>query len=139
MAGLIEIDTLQYKHLIREKKMDGITVLVEKKLDFDLVYKLIVKVAPNTTYENNTMSNGKSSNKWYFYNLIDISNEGFDEEDLKHLPNKSMYCYELSFRSVKCPLYILNAIKEVDPSTYIYDDITDKFTRIDDYIKTLTE
>ena len=115
--------------------MDGITVLTEKKLDFDLVYKLILKVAPNTAYANNTMSNGKSSNKWYFYNLFDMSNEVFDEEDLKHLPNKAMYCYELSFRSVKCPLYILYAIKEVDPSTYIYDDITDKFMRIDEYIK----
>lgn len=115
--------------------MDGITVLVEKKLDFDLVYKLIVKVAPNTTYKNNTMSNGKSSNKWYFYNLIDMAYEVFDEEDLKHLTNKAMYCYELSFRSIKCPLYVLNAIKEVEPSTYIYDDITDKFMRIDEYIE----
>lgn len=100
--------------------MDGIAVLTEKKLDFDLVYKLILKVAPNTAYASNTMSNGKSSNKWYFYNLIDMSNEIFGEEDLKHLPNKAIYCYELSFRSVKCPLYILNAIKEVDPFTFIY-------------------
>ncbi|MDY3904740.1 MAG: hypothetical protein SO007_06095 [Candidatus Enteromonas sp.] len=119
--------------------MDGITVLVEKKLDFALVYKLILKAAPNTSYKNNTMSNGKSSNKWYFYNLIDMSNEVFDEEDLKNLPNKSMYCYELSFRSVMCPLYILDAIKEVDPSTYIYDDIADKFMKIDEYIESINE